>query len=441
MLRREERREEAIARGASERARRDAPVELRRVARRHAPEGRPLRRLLSPARDPAHEPDSRQAESGHAGVHGFGAEEVDEAVGRRVVGDRDHELQEVAIRGRETGVEFVEHSRTRGHVLRGQLPAVRQVEAALALEGGGLGEERDLDDARGLELVRGVQFEASAALDVERDDPHARPAARRELRDAAGEGRVRRRHAERRGNRRAGGKKERECCLERTRGPFASMPVLTCANRKGTAPRRPRHVPRPDGRGDDLRQQPRRLGASLLAVRPCGVARLDADRPHLPVVPVHRGRRGRVLAREADGRRGRPARPRASRLPARDDDRRGGLADGVLPVRAVSRAPLTPPDPGRAAAHRRGVRFRDVDRPRRLGAKGRRRRDRGGRPPRAAHVDPPRDGLRPHARGKRPARRGPRRAEGTSVEERAGLGPRGNRLDADRDRDDAHRAR
>ena len=40
--------------------------------------------------------------------------------------------------------------------------------------------------------------------------------------------------------------------------------------------------------------------------------------------------------------------------------------------------------------------------------------------------------------GERAARRGPRGAEGPSLEERAGLGPRGDRLDADRDRDDAH---
>jgi hypothetical protein len=210
------------------------------------------------------------------------------------------------------------------------------------------------------------------------------------------------------------------------------LAVLTCANRKGTAPRRPRHVPRPDGRGDDLREQPGRLGASLLAVRPRRVARVDAYRPHLPVVPVHRRRRGRLLAREADGRRGGPPRPRASRLSARHDDRRYGLAHGVLPIRAVSRASFTPQDPRRAAAHRCGLHSRHVHRPRRLGEAGRRRRDRGGRPPRAAHVDPPRHGIRPHPGGKRAARSRPRRVEGSFVEERAGMGSGRDRLDVDR---------
>ena len=99
---------------------------------------------------------------------------------------------------------------------------------------------------------------------------------------------------------------------------------------------------------------------------------------------------------------------------------------------------VAPTHPRRPPAHRAHVRPRDVDPPRRLEAARRRRRGRGRRPPRRRTRAPPRDGLRPDAGRERPARRGPRRPQGPSLEERAGLGPGGARLDAHGDRDDAH---
>src|SRR5262249_7858783 len=79
------------------------------------------------------------------------------------------------------------------------------------------------------------------------------------------------------------GRRRRELLTSEPRDP--PIPVRSNMTHRRyerrAALRRPRPFPRPDRRGDDLRQQPRRLGAHLLAVRPRRVARLDADRSRL----------------------------------------------------------------------------------------------------------------------------------------------------------------
>ena len=51
--------------------------------------------------------------------------------------------------------------------------------------------------------------------------------------------------------------------------------------------------------GDGHRQQPGGLGQRLLAAAARRVARLDADRPHLPVLPLHRRRLDHAVAEVA----------------------------------------------------------------------------------------------------------------------------------------------
>ena len=78
------------------------------------------------------------------------------------------------------------------------------------------------------------------------------------------------------------------------------------------APRRPpgvaRRLPRPHDGRDGHRQRPRRLGPRLLAAASRGVERLDAHRPHLPVLPVHRRRLDDAFEGRPWGRAGRSVR-------------------------------------------------------------------------------------------------------------------------------------
>ena len=166
------------------------------------------------------------------------------------------------------------------------------------------------------------------------------------------------------------------------------------------------------------------------------MARLDADRPHLPVLPLHR-RNGRgLLADEADGARGLPAGSRAARLHARHDDRPRRLGDRrrsrsrssgsrASGFRASCRASASSTFSGRCSFSPSGA-------ARAAGVCHRRPA-----PPRPPHLAPLRPRLRPDARGKPPAGRRPRPSQGASLEE--GVGPGRDRLDAHGPRDDADR--
>ncbi len=100
------------------------------------------------------------------------------------------------------------------------------------------------------------------------------------------------------------------------------------------------------------RQQPGHLVRHLSAAPPRGVERLDADRPHLPVLPVHRGRRhdraGGTPWPVPSPPAGLPSSPRGPASPIRPPRWPSGAGSGPhassRPARARSKAC---PGPGR----------------------------------------------------------------------------------------------
>ena len=156
---------------------------------------------------------------------------------------------------------------------------------------------------------------------------------------------------------------------------------------------------RPDHGRHGHRQQPGRLEHRLLAAAARRVARLDADRPHLPVLPVHRrrrdspglGPRARLAARAAahgGDRRTRLVPRRISVLPAGHPPHPGSSAANraVLLRRRLHRAPLrarpAAPSAGGHAHHRRAARRLLVPHDERGAAGWHGRRPLGGRQPR-----------------------------------------------------------
>ena len=126
----------------------------------------------------------------------------------------------------------------------------------------------------------------------------------------------------------------------------------------GRPPTLPRRVPRRDDRRDDPRQQLGRLRPHVVAAPPPALARLDADRPHLPVLPLDRRDVARLLP--PDRLPGRPValgEARPPRPPRELQDRRlraapalgrGAAADRpVLPGRVGGEALAVPAGAGR----------------------------------------------------------------------------------------------
>ncbi len=115
------------------------------------------------------------------------------------------------------------------------------------------------------------------------------------------------------------------------------------------APRLAGRVPRPDHRGHDSGEQPRHVGRHL---RPAGarrLARLDADRLRLPLLPLHRRRLHHPRPQPPRRERGQQARPLHQDRPAHGAHLRAGPRAVGLPVLR----PLDAAHPRRPATHRR----------------------------------------------------------------------------------------
>src|ERR1051325_2422641 len=77
------------------------------------------------------------------------------------------------------------------------------------------------------------------------------------------------------------------------------------------APRFTRCISRNHDCRDGPGQQPRLVGTHLLAARTCSLERLDANRPRLPILPVHRRRLDRTRTQQP----ARTRRPHSRHLP------------------------------------------------------------------------------------------------------------------------------
>ncbi|CAA9366184.1 MAG: N-acetylglucosamine related transporter, NagX, partial [uncultured Gemmatimonadetes bacterium] len=113
-------------------------------------------------------------------------------------------------------------------------------------------------------------------------------------------------------------------------------------------------VPRDHRGGDAAGEQPGDLERHLPAAGARGVARLDANGPDLPLLPLHRGRGDGVLARPRGGAGGATRQADGEGGGARGQAVRAGAAPGGVPI--LQPGPGAPAHPRRAAADRGGLR-------------------------------------------------------------------------------------
>ncbi len=104
-----------------------------------------------------------------------------------VVGEDEHDAEEVPLRRREARPELVEDAGAGGHRGGGHEPPVGELERPLAAPRERLDEEGELDDARPFERLGVAPAKLAPALDVERDDPHSGAALLCVPRNAPGE--------------------------------------------------------------------------------------------------------------------------------------------------------------------------------------------------------------------------------------------------------------
>ena len=200
-----------------ERPGRGPAPELGGVTRGHPAERLPglVRLARAEARNPSDELDPGEAGVRHPAVHRFRAEGVDEVVRGGVVGEDEHDAEEVPLRRRQARPELVEDAGAGGHRGSRHQPPVGELERPLAAPGERLDEEGELDDARPFERLGVAPAELAPALDVERDDSHPGAALLGVPRDAPGERLRRREDAQRRGRGGCAGGQEREDRRER----------------------------------------------------------------------------------------------------------------------------------------------------------------------------------------------------------------------------------
>ena len=124
--------------------------------------------------------------------------------------------------------------------------------------------------------------------------------------------------------------------MPRARDLRAALPTLA-VGADARAPALARRVSRDHRRRDAARQRSRHLGSDLSAARARGVERLDADRPHLPVLPLHRRHHDVPLAQRASRPRRRRARDPRADHPARSADLPVRPPDQRLPLLHLGR--------------------------------------------------------------------------------------------------------